>query len=66
MNWQQVKTNWNDVREQVHSKWNRLTDADLKAIGGKREELIKRIQKRYSLDSSAAEQQAESFLKTLH
>ena len=66
MNWQQVAANWKDVSKQFHTKWGKLTEADLKAIGGKRDELVSRIQKLDSLDKTKAEKEAEDFVKTLH
>lgn len=66
MNWQQVKTNWNNVSKQFHHKWGKLTDNDLKAIAGRRDELVTRLQKLYSLDKPKAEREAEDFVKTLH
>jgi uncharacterized protein YjbJ (UPF0337 family) len=66
MNWQQVKTNWNTVSQQFHTRWGKLTDSDLKAIAGRRDELVSRIQKAYSIDKTKAEKEAEEFVKTLH
>ncbi len=66
MNWQQVKTGWNDVSKQFHDRWGKLSDADLRAIGGKRDELVARLQKLYAMDKTKAEKEAEDFVKTLH
>lgn len=66
MNWQQVKTDWSKVSKQFHTKWGKLSDADLKAIGGKRDELVSRLQKAYAMDKAKAEKEAEEFVKTLH
>ncbi len=66
MKWQEVKTNWKNVREDFHTKWMKLSDSDLKEIGGQREELVKRLQSRYAMDKVTAEKEAEEFIKTLH
>jgi uncharacterized protein YjbJ (UPF0337 family) len=66
MNWQQVKTNWTTVSKQFHTRWGKLSEADLKAIAGRREELVSRLQKAYALDKAKAETEAEEFVKTLH
>jgi uncharacterized protein YjbJ (UPF0337 family) len=65
MNWEEVRTHWEDVSKHFHHKWVRLTEADLKAIGGQRDELVKRLQARYGLTKHAAEAQAESFVEAL-
>ncbi len=66
MNWQDVKINWKDVSKEAHAKWEKLTDDDLQAIGGKKNELISRLQERYAMDKTKAEREAEDFVKTLH
>lgn len=66
MNWNQVKTNWTGVREQIHARWGKLTEADLNAIAGSRSELITRLRQRYDLSEKKAEKAAETFVKTLH
>ena len=66
MTWSQVKKNWNKVSEQFHRRWDRLSDLDLRAIGGRRAELIDRLRQLYSIDRAHAEKDADDFLKTLH
>jgi uncharacterized protein YjbJ (UPF0337 family) len=65
MNWTQVKTNWKDVRDEVHAQWGKLSEADLNSIGGSREELVKKLQQRYSMEKSKAETEADMFIKKL-
>jgi uncharacterized protein YjbJ (UPF0337 family) len=66
MNWQQVKTNWKDISKHFHAKWDKLTEADLKAIAGRRSELLSRLQMHYALNKTQAEEQAEAFVESLH
>ena len=66
MNWQQVEKDWSKVSKKFHTKWGKLTDADLKAIRGKRTELVSRLQKHYAMEKTKAETEAEDFVKTLH
>jgi len=65
MNWQQVEDSWNRVHVQFHTRWWKLTDADLRQIRGKREDLVRRLQELYSLDERRAEDEAELFIRTL-
>lgn len=66
MKWTEVRTNWKKVEKQFHTKWNKLTNADLQAIGGSKHELVTRLQQRYALDKESAEEEADSFVRTLH
>ena len=66
MKWQEVKSNWPTVSEKFHEHWAALTTNDIKAIAGKRDELVKRLQKRYSMERKKAEEEAETFVKTLN
>ena len=65
MNWQQVEDSWNDLRGKVHKKWANLTEEDLTAIRGKRDELVKRIQQRYPIERAKAEQVSDEFVRNL-
>ena len=66
MNWQQIEGKWNQVKGQARQQWARLTDDDLAAIHGKREELLGKIQERYGFAKEEAERQLDSWVKTLH
>jgi len=44
MDWNQVEGNWKQVRGK---QWGKLTDSDLTAIDGRREELEGKLQERY-------------------
>jgi uncharacterized protein YjbJ (UPF0337 family) len=44
-------------------KWGKLTDDDLTAINGKREQLVGKIQERYGIAKEAAEKQVEEFTR---
>ncbi len=65
MNWDQVEGKWKQTKGQIKEKWGRLTDDDLDVIGGRRQQLIGKIQERYGLAKEAAESQADEFVKNL-
>jgi uncharacterized protein YjbJ (UPF0337 family) len=46
MDWNRVEGNWKEVQGKVKQKWAKLTDDDLTAINGQRQELEGRLQKR--------------------
>jgi uncharacterized protein YjbJ (UPF0337 family) len=66
MNWRQLESNWDEVQDRVQQKWTRLTESDLDSIGGRRSELVSKIQKHYSMNKTDAESEAESFVKEIH
>lgn len=49
MDWNRVEGNWKMVKGRVKEKWGKLTDDDLTAINGKRDQLEGRIQERYGI-----------------
>jgi uncharacterized protein YjbJ (UPF0337 family) len=65
MNWEQVEGKWKQYKGQAKEKWGKLTDDDLTAIDGRREQLVGRIQERYGIQKEVAEKQADEFVKAL-
>jgi uncharacterized protein YjbJ (UPF0337 family) len=47
MDWDRVEGNWKQVKGKVKEKWGKLTDDDLTAINGRRDQLEGKIQERY-------------------
>ena len=65
MNWDQIEGKWTEVKGQVRQQWSRLTDDDLAAMQGRREELLGKVQQRYGFAKEEAERQVESWAKAL-
>jgi uncharacterized protein YjbJ (UPF0337 family) len=65
MNWDVVKGNWKQFTGKVKQKWGKLTDDDLTAIGGKRDELLGRLQKHYGYGKDEAERELDAFTRSL-
>ena len=65
MMWNEIQKDWPKVSKQFKAKWNKLTDADLMAIAGKREELVKRLNGHYKIDKAQQEKEIEAFVKAL-
>ena len=61
MNWTQVEGTWHQVTGRVKSKWGKLTDDDWQTIGGKKDQLVGRIQERYGVAKAEAEKQADEW-----
>jgi len=47
MNWDRIEGDWKQFVGKVKEKWAKLTDDDIAAINGKREQLEGKIQERY-------------------
>jgi uncharacterized protein YjbJ (UPF0337 family) len=61
MNWEQAKGTWNQLKAELKAKWSRLTDNDLEIIGGKRDQLVSKLQERYSIPREEAERQVNQW-----
>lgn len=65
MNWDVVAGKWHELGGKLRTKWGKLTDDDIHVIGGKKDELIGRLQKRYGYERDQAEREADDFVRTL-
>jgi uncharacterized protein YjbJ (UPF0337 family) len=65
MNWDEVEGNWKQLKGKVRSQWGKLTDDDLEAVKGKRDELLGLLQKRYGHAKDAAEREIDRWTKEL-
>lgn len=59
--WDQVEGNWKQFTGKVKEQWGKLTDDDLTAIAGKRDQLSGKIQERYGYEKDKAESEIKSF-----
>jgi len=65
MDWNQVAGNWKQVRGNVKRHWGKLTDSDLTAIAGRREELEGKIQERYGYTKDRVRKEIEEWYQSL-
>jgi uncharacterized protein YjbJ (UPF0337 family) len=65
MNWDTIEGNWKQFSGKVKEKWGKLTDDDLMAINGKREQLAGKIQECYGIGKDEAEKQLKDFEKNI-
>jgi uncharacterized protein YjbJ (UPF0337 family) len=65
MNWDRVQFDWMHFKDKVRDNWRKLTDEDLTRIGGRRAELIDRLQARYGFAKAKAEREAEAWIRAL-
>jgi uncharacterized protein YjbJ (UPF0337 family) len=65
MDWNRVEGNWKEVKGKVKEKWGKLTDDDLTAINGQREQLEGRLQQRYGYAKDQTKKEVDSWFSTL-
>jgi uncharacterized protein YjbJ (UPF0337 family) len=64
MDWNRVEGNWKQTKGKIKEKWGQLTDDDLTAINGKRDQLEGKIQQRYGLAKDMVRKDVDDWLKT--
>lgn len=62
MDWDQIARNWRQLRGKAKQQWGRLTDDELDAIAGSREQLLGKIQEVYEITEEEAEEQVVSWV----
>jgi uncharacterized protein YjbJ (UPF0337 family) len=65
MNWDRIEGGWKTLRGRIREQWGRLTDDDLDAIGGRRDQFVGKLQERYGLAREEAEDALRSWERTL-
>ena len=61
MNWDQIKGDWHQLSRRLKEKWKKLTDDDLSAIAGRRDQLEGVLETRYGYDKQQAGIQLDKF-----
>lgn len=61
MNWDQVAGNWKQMKGAAKQRWAKLTDDDMTALSGKRDELVGKIQERYGYTREQAQKEADAW-----
>ena len=57
MNWDRIEGNWKQFKGSVKAQWGKLTNDQLEAIGGKRDQLAGKIQETYGITKETTEKQ---------
>ena len=60
-----IEGSWAELKGKAKQQWGNLTDNELTQIGGKRDELIGRLQARYGYSKDKAKQEVESWLERM-
>jgi uncharacterized protein YjbJ (UPF0337 family) len=65
MDTNRIEGSWSELKGKAKQQWGNLTDNELTQIGGKKDELIGRIQARYGYSKDKAKQEVESWLERM-
>jgi len=61
MSWEVIERDWMRFRGLVKDRWGKLTDHNLDAIAGRRDQLAGRLQEIYGMHEDQAELQVRAF-----
>jgi uncharacterized protein YjbJ (UPF0337 family) len=65
MDWTRVEGNWKKMKGTVKERWGKLTDDDLTAIAGRRDQLEGMIQERYGYAKERARNEIEDWYRSM-
>ena len=65
MEWERISANWSHWRDRVRERWSRLSELELTAIAGRRDQLAARIQDTYGLSPEETERQLLNWERNL-
>ena len=63
MDWDRVQGSWKQLTGRVKEKWGKLTDDDLTAINGRRDQLEGKIQERYGIAKDQVRREVDDWLR---
>jgi uncharacterized protein YjbJ (UPF0337 family) len=64
MDWNRIEGDWRPMKGKVKERWGKLTDDDLTAISGRRDQLEGKIQERYGYAKTQARREIENWYRS--
>jgi uncharacterized protein YjbJ (UPF0337 family) len=61
MNSDQFEGKWKQLKGTVKQRWGKLTDDDVTALSGKKDELVGKLQERYGITREQAQREADEW-----
>ena len=61
MNSDQFEGKWKQLKGSLKQRWAKLTDDDITALSGKKDELIGKLQERYGITREQAQREADEW-----
>jgi len=65
MNWNQIEADWKQFKGKMRSKWAKLTDDDWNYVGGKKDQLLGKLQERYGYKKEEAQNEVDRYVDSL-
>ncbi len=65
MNKLEIKGDWNILKGKLKQKWGELTDDDLDQIGGRKDQLVGKLQERKGIARDQAEREVREWSSSL-
>lgn len=65
MTWDEIKNNWKGVSDVIKRTWGKLSEEDLTAIAGRRDQLAERLRERYGYEKVETEERVDRFAREL-
>jgi len=65
MNWDRVEGNWKQLTGKLKEQWGKLTDDDITAINGRRDQLEGKLQHRYWYAKDEVRQEIDDWLEDM-
>jgi uncharacterized protein YjbJ (UPF0337 family) len=60
-----IEGSWEELKGKAKQQWGNLTDSELTQIGGRKDELMGRLQARYGYSKDKAKEEMESWLESI-
>jgi uncharacterized protein YjbJ (UPF0337 family) len=61
MKWNDIELHWPELQHRAQRHWFHLTEDDVAAISGSRDELAERVQERYGFSRLEAEKEVDAW-----
>jgi len=65
MNQTTLQGHWDELKGQVKEQWGKLTDDEIKEIGGRKDQLLAKVKQHYGIGKEKAEKEVDNFLKKI-
>ena len=65
MNWDQIKGKWKEVSDKIKLTWGKLSEDDITAIAGQRDQFVRLLQERYGYEQDKTESAVDQFAQRL-
>ncbi len=63
INWDDVRSHWDEYHDKVKHQWTKLTDDDIRDIRGDRHRLMQALQDRYEITKDKVEKEVTEFFE---